>query len=526
MNQTVEQAKRVWHGMGSSQRGFAIAGALLTVAVVVVFAKLIAAPDYKPLMTGVDPADAPTMTGQLAAANIPFQVSPDGRTISVPSDKVDAARLDIASHDAPRSGRLGFEIFDKVSWGQTEFDEKVNYQRALEGELERTIQTMRVVKSARVHIVMASDSVFLDRERGAKASVTLQLRNGTLSRDDFSAISRLVAGAVDNLKQEDVAIIDADSNESLGTDAMSASGQGMDQELTRRLVATLAPVLGAEHIRASVTVELEPGTKEESQEKYDPQVSVPLSRQTSEDQAGGGLANGGVPGTASNVPSATKPPVTATVVKETGESSKTESATYGVNRTTMHTTEPAGRVRRMTAAVLVDDAVERRQEKGKTIETRHKRTADDMKQITDLAQAAIGLDSTRGDVITVQNMSFEWPDPVTISKITKLELVRKGLLDYSSVIRYAALLVLFLLVYFLMLRPVQNRALGSGAGLLAQIRTMEPQPAAPMMSALQPVPLAAPLRTIALKRQLADFVKAEPESGTSAVRSWLREDEA
>src|SRR6202012_4001297 len=127
----------------------------------------------------------------------PFQISPDGTSVNVPSDEVDAARLEVASHDAVHSGRIGFEIFGKVSWGETEFEEKVNYQRALEGELERTIQTMSNIKSARVHLVMATDSVFMDRERGAKASVTLRLHRGNLSRAEISEISRLVAGAVD-----------------------------------------------------------------------------------------------------------------------------------------------------------------------------------------------------------------------------------------------------------------------------------------------------------------------------------------
>ena len=178
--------------------------------------KMIATPNYKPLMKGLEPADAQAISTELAAKKIVYVISPDGTSISVPADQVDEARLEVASHDSPHSGRIGFEIFDKVSWGQTEFDEKVNYQRALEGELERTIQTISNVKSARVHLVMASDSVFLDRERGAKASVTLRLRRGNLSREDVSAISRLVAGAVDELKPSDVVIIDADSNQSLG----------------------------------------------------------------------------------------------------------------------------------------------------------------------------------------------------------------------------------------------------------------------------------------------------------------------
>ena len=257
-------------------------------------------------MSGLEAADAQAITAQLAAKKIPYLVSPDGTSITVPADQVDAARLEVASHDSPHSGRIGFEIFDKVSWGQTEFDEKVNYQRALEGELERTIQTMSNVKSARVHLVMATDSVFMERERGAKASVTLRLRGGTLSRAEVSEISRLIAGAVDELKPADVVIIDADSNQSLGLSGGGSTdpGDGIEQELTRRLISTLAPVVGADRMRASVNVEYETGSSEESQDKYDPAVSVTLNMQRSEDVTGPGAGVGGVPGTSSNVAAA------------------------------------------------------------------------------------------------------------------------------------------------------------------------------------------------------------------------------
>ena len=212
----MERVKLFWAGRSPQQRIYLGLGLAITLGVAAFFVKMISTPEYKPLMSGLEPADAQAITAQLAAKKIPYLVGPDGTSITVPADQVDAARLEVASHDSPHSGRIGFEIFDKVSWGQTEFDEKVNYQRALEGELERTIQTMSNVKSARVHLVMATDSVFMDRERGAKASVTLRLRGGTLSRAEISEISRLVAGAVDELKPADVVIIDADSNQSLG----------------------------------------------------------------------------------------------------------------------------------------------------------------------------------------------------------------------------------------------------------------------------------------------------------------------
>jgi flagellar M-ring protein FliF len=540
--QAMDRVKLFWASRNTQQRVYLIGGLAITLAVAAFFVKMLATPEYKPLMTGLEAADAQAIVAQLAAKKIPYLVSPDGKSIDVPADQVDAARLEVASHDSPHSGRIGFEIFDKVSWGQTEFDEKVNYQRALEGELERTIQTMSNVKSARVHLVMATDSVFMDRERGAKASVTLRLKGGSLTRAEISEISRLVAGAVDELKPTDVVIIDADSNQSLGLSSGSPDqGEGAEQELTRRLIATLGPVVGADRMRATVNVEYETGSSEESQDKYDPAVSVTLNMQHSEESTGPGAAIGGVPGTSSNVAAAkpvvpvapvapaakgalpTPPTVApATVARDPGSSSKTEIATYGVNKTTRHVIEPAGSIRRLTAAVLLDDAIERKQEKGKWVETHHKRTPDELKLISEIAQAAIGFNSARGDVISVQNLSFDRPVAAEFPPVTFADKARKGLNDYSSVVRYAGLLVLFLLVYGLMLRPIQRRALAApnpmqiagGASVSADAESAAIAESAANLS----------LRSAALRKQLAEFVKAEPESSTNAVRAWLREE--
>jgi flagellar M-ring protein FliF len=517
----MDHMKQFWAGLRPQQRIYLGVGLAATLAVALFFVKLIATPTYKPLMTGMEPADAQAIATQLTAKKIPYLLSPDGTSISVPADQVDAARLEVASHDSPHSGRIGFEIFDKVSWGQTEFDEKVNYQRAMEGELERTIQTMSSVKSARVHLVMATDSVFIDRERGAKASVTLRLRRGSLSREDASAISRLVAGAVDELKPADVVIVDADSNQALGQNGSSSDpNDGVEQDLTRRLIATLAPVVGADRIHASVNVEYETDSSEESEEKYDPAVSATLTMQHSEESNNSGTAAGGVPGTSSNVPKpkVSTPPTAA--AKEQVQSSKTDNNTYGVNRTTRHVIEPAGSIRRITAAVVVDDAIERKQVNGKWVQVHQKRQPEELQLISQIAQAAIGFNSARGDVMSVQNLSFDRADAEDLPPATVIDKVRKGLTDYSSVIRYAALLALFVLVYLLMIRPIQKRALATPIPLPAANRVpveTEPEISAPDAAAI----LAH--RNGVLKKQLAESVKAEPVSSTTAVRAWLQE---
>jgi len=520
--QLIERAKAFWTGLRPQQRVYFGIGLAVTVAAVVFFVNMIATPNYKPLRTGLEAADAQTIAAELAAKKIPYLISPDGTSISVPADQVDAARLEEASHDSTHSGRIGFEIFDKVSWGQTEFDEKVNYQRALEGELERTIQTMSSVKSARVHLVMATDSVFMDRERGAKASVTLRLRRGSLSREDIDAISRLVAGAVDELKPTDVVIVDADSNQSLGESNGSAEGNdGLERELTRRLISTLGPIVGADRIHASVNVEYETASSEESQDKYDPAVSATLSTQQSEEGTGPGASVGGVPGTSSNVPSA-KAGAGKTVAKDPGQYSKTESDSYGVNKTTRHVIEPAGSIRRLTAAVVLDDAIERKQQGGKWVEVRHKRAPDELQHISALAQAAIGFNSTRGDVISVENLTFDRPEEEDFPPANFVDRARKGLSDNASVVRYAGLLILFVLVYLLMIRPIQKRVLATPAPLLA---ANIPQAFIEPEVGGQPESVAtATLRNLTLKKQLAEFVRVEPESSTTAVRAWLREE--
>ena len=188
-----------------------------------------------------------TLSAQLDAQSIPHQTSADGKTISVPADKLDVARMQTASQGTPHSGRMGFELFDKMSWGQTEFDEKVTYQRALEGELERTIETLSDVKSARVHLVMPTDSIYEEQQRAAKGSVIVKLKRDSISKEAVQAIARLLSGAVDGLKPEDVEIIDADSDKSLNVAHDGPmSGEGLEASLTQRLMSTLEPLWGRE----------------------------------------------------------------------------------------------------------------------------------------------------------------------------------------------------------------------------------------------------------------------------------------
>jgi flagellar M-ring protein FliF len=523
-NNPIDQVKQFWASRSKNQRLFLLGGGAATVLMLALFTHLISTPDYKPLFTGLESDDAQTLSAQLDSQGIPHQTSADGKTISVPADKLDAARMQTASQGEPHSGRMGFELFDKMSWGQTEFDEKVTYQRALEGELERSIATLSDVQSARVHLVMPTDSVFMDRERGAKASVVLKLRRGDLSKGTALAISRLVAGAVDELKPEDVSIVDADTDRALGIGRDGSDTDGGDGSvLSERLVSTLSPVVGAEKIRASVNVDYDQGTTEESQEKYDPAVSAVLSTQKSEDQAGGSSVPSGVPGTSSNISTdKTKPAAAAPVSLQ---SSKTESEQYGVNKTVVHTVTPAGRVARITAAILVDDATVKTVTKGKTTFTHRKRTQEELDKIRQLAEAAIGFDAKRGDIISVQNLSFDGDSADSdLPAPTWATQVQKTVSDYSSLMRPLSLLGLFVLAYLFVVRPVQKHALRPGTAVPG------PEPALPapdteeLPTGVSRELSAGAARASQLKVQTADLIRQKPQQTARALQAWLREE--
>jgi flagellar M-ring protein FliF len=535
-------------GLSFQQRFMLVAGVALVAGTLWVFVALLGQPKYVTLYSGLRPEEAQALGGRLAAKNIPHQISPDGGSLLVPEDKLDASRLETAAAGLPRSARMGFELFDTPNWAGSDFTEKVNYQRALEGELERTLATLSEVQAVRVHLVMPQESLFTEQEHEAKAAVILKTRSGRLSDQAQQAIPQLVASAVDRLRPENVTVVDADSNTPLvhGRDGAGGRAFAPDEELAKTLVHTLEPVVGVDHVRASVHVEYDLGTSEDTQEVYDPKTPTALTQEHSEESSTG-EAPAGVPGTASNVPAATAPaaagPASATTpaagaAAAVGSSSSAEhstsrsdSTTYAISKSLHRSVEPAGRLRRIAAAVLVDDAVDVTEQAGKRSTTRRKRTIDEMKEIEQLARAAIGVDTQRGDVLAVENLSFQELPLETPAPPGKSEHWRRLLEPWSWVLRYVALGALFLVVYALILRPVKKLAMIAFRelpGKVAQRNSSQPLPASGSLSPLeeggQPQGQGQGQRANQLKRMLTDKVKAEPAAASRLVESWVRED--
>jgi len=532
--QAVEQGKQFLASLTVKQRLLLAGGAVLVASTLYIFVQLIAKQDYKTLYSGLAPADAQEIAASLAAKKIPYQQSTDGASILVPSDKLDSARLEVASQPMPHSGRLGFELFDKPNWAGSDFSEKVNYQRAMEAELERTLGTLSEVEAVRVHLVMPAESLYSERDRMAKASVMVKLRRGSLPQQEDMAIRQLVAGAVDRLSPDNVVVVDADTNQPLNRGSSSAGGGSeLDQELAKRVVETLEPVVGVAGVRASVHVEYDLRSGEETQETYDPNSAVALSMTRSEETLGG-AAPGGIPGTSSNLPNAKLP--AAEKAEGAGQTTKSESGTYGVNRLVRHTIEPAGQIKRIAAALLVDDAIEITQKNGQRTAARRKRTPQEIKQIEGLAAATLGIDPKRGDLLAVENLSFQVLQEVPVAPTT-LEKVQRNLRDWTWLIRYLALASLFGSVYMLLLRPLKKQMmtalrelpLGSATGKLILGNNSKAQVSGPdsgePVDALRAGTESNPAlkKLSALKDHLVEKVKSEPAGASQLVQTWLRD---
>ncbi len=532
--QVREQGLEFVRGLTWKQRMLVAGGGLLVAATLYVFVQLIGKPEFKTLYSGLNPRDAESLGTQLKARQIAFEISPDGTSVLVPADKLDAARLEVASQPLPGSGRMGFELFDKPNWAGSDFSEKVNYQRALEAELERTLGSMSEVEAVRVHLVMPAESLFTERQHVAKASVMVKLRSAQLPERSEAAIRQLVAGAVDRLTPENVVVIDADTHLPVGGPGgeSGAGDQTLDQELAKRVVATLEPVVGTEGVRASVHVERDPTSGDETQETYDPNSAVALSMTRSEERMGGD-APGGVPGTSSNLPNAKAP--AASKSDSGGNSTKTETGTYAVNHTVRHLIEPAGRVKRIAAAVLVDDVTDSEMRNNQRVVTRRKRSPEEMKQIEGLARAALGLDTARGDMLAVENLSFQTLQTEAPVPPTKTERIQRMLRNFTWLFRYAALGCLFASVYVLLLRPLKKQLLATfrelPKRLVASAATKEiggvAVPSSAELESILGKPVgegdAAFKKISVLKKHLVEKVHSEPAGATRLIQNWMHE---
>jgi flagellar M-ring protein FliF len=409
----MDQLRKLIASLSLGQRIMLVSVAILVVAGVVGLVHWRKESDFRPLFTNLAPEDAGAVVQKLKESGADYRLEQGGTTVLAPSSRIAELRLELASAGLPKSGRIGFELFDKTNFGATEFTEKVNYRRALEGELERSIMTLTEVDNARVHITFPRDSVFLESQQPAKASIIVRLRPGAhLSKQNVYAITNLAASAVEGLAPESVSVIDAQGNllgrpraQNAAADSQPPDGnldykQKIEADLLNKVNATLEPLLGSK-FRAGITVECDFTRAEQSEESLDPTKSVMLTSMKTDEETGTQTA--GVPGTASNLPRpSARPSATGS-----GTTHHTENITYQTSRTVRHTVLPQGVVKKIFASILVDQDV-----RWQGVGTKAKRNIDPpspekLKTIKDLVAGVIGITAERGDMILVETLPFE-----------------------------------------------------------------------------------------------------------------------
>jgi len=393
----------------------------LALAVVIVTGGLVAFThwrrerDFRPLYTGLSTEDAGALVQRLRESGVDYRLAENGSTVLVPSARVAETRLQMAAAGLPRSGRVGFELFDKTNFGITEFAEHINYRRALEGELERSVMALAEVQQARVHVTFPKESVFLEARQPAKASVMVRLRPGArLAPTNVLAVAHLVASAVEGLTPEAVSVLDMNGNllnrprrpspfdGEQRSQAMLDFRQQVEKDLLAKINATLEPLLGPEKFRAGVSVECDFSGGEQSEETFDPGRTVMASSQKTEDVSGLSAASG-IPGTASNLPR----PVSRPGGASGGVSRRTENITFQASRLVRRVQLPQGVLKRVSAAILVDQHLRWEGTGSAAKRVLEPPPPEKLKTIRDLVAAAIGLTPERGDQLIVETLPFE-----------------------------------------------------------------------------------------------------------------------
>lgn len=434
-------------------------------------------PAYRVLFANFSDRDGGAIVAELEKMNIPYKYAEGGGALLVPADRVHDARLKLAAQGLPKGGNVGFELMENQKLGASQFLEQVNFQRAMEGELARSIESLSAVQAARVHLAMPKDSIFVSEQKQPTASVLLNLHPGrVLDAQQVSAIVHLVASSVPELSPKNVTIVDQNGN-LLSDTTRTASANGMDpsqikyvqdyqQNVAKRIESIISPIVGAENVRAEATADMDFSRSEQAVESYKPNQTPDAmairSQQTSESQ-NGSASPSGVPGALTNQPPAPatapitvpgqKTPAAAVPAAPTTNTHKDSTVNYEVDKTIQYVQKAGGGLKRLSVAVVVNYR--------KTVDKAGKvvmkpLSPAEITQISNLVKEAMGYNQERGDTLNVVNSSFAsqpaeiipdvplWKQPQTIDLA-----MQTG--------KYLLMAVALLLLYLRMLKPMLKK---------------------------------------------------------------------
>jgi len=476
--------------------------------------------DYQLLYANLSEGDAGAVLTWLKGQKIPYQLKNNGKNIWVPAQSVHETRLSLASAGLPQGGGVGFEVFDKQNFALTDFVQKVNYTRALQGELARTISSLGPVESTRVHLALPEKRLFKDQEKPGTASVIVKLHPGrSLSESQVQGIIHLVAGSVSDIGPEHVTVIDhngkvlsRDNRESLPGNInpdMLAYQQQMEQRLETRAQSLLDKALGPKSSLVRVTAALDFARVEKTEETFDPEEPVIRSEQTNEEKSGSEIV-GGIPGVQSNLQGPSPQATSAT--PPSSKASRTTN--YEISKVVSRVVNPVGTVKSLSVAVLVADKVIPGGKPGDqpTIEPR---TGDELLTIENMVRGALGLDNKRGDSIKVVSMPFTEPGESAAAGIGQNRLY-----EYLPLVKYGLILVAGLLVYFLLIRPMVNTMRQEVTQHYKTVEELEAEQAAAAGSAAGAAVLEEVSDPVTLVR---GQVLANPVPSAYVLKNWINE---
>jgi flagellar M-ring protein FliF len=453
--------------------------------------------------------------------NVPYKFQEGGGAVLVPADMVHDARLRLASQGLPKGSNVGFELLESQKLGATQFQEQINYQRGLEGELARSIQSLASVQAARVHLAMPKSSVFLRDQQKPTASVLVSLHPGrTLDRAQVAGIVHLVASSVPEMNPKHVSVLDQSGNllstqhDGVGLDPQQLSYvQSLEEAFNKRILDIIEPIAGAGNVRARVTADIDFSVQESTAETYKPNPapdqSAIRSQSLNENTSGGATQAQGVPGAASNQPGAAAGQTTAG-----GANGKKESViNYEVDKTIKHQKNPTGVIRRLSAAVVVNHRRVAGTD-GKVTPT--PLSKEQIEQITALTREAMGFSKERGDSLNVANAAFNTEEALPAAEVPLwrnpeyLALAREG-----GKVLGALLLVLYVL--FGIIRPL--------------VRQMSTPPQPPALPAAGGEPGDNPSQPVIDQNgQAADtpqlnaprqITQTDPKVVANVIRTWV-----
>ncbi len=478
---------------------------VLAIASVVLLITWAQKPDYQVLYSNLQAEDAGLMVQKLKEMKVPYKTTPTG--ILVPSDKVYELRIQLAAMGLPQGGGMGYEIFDKTGLGTTEFVQKVNLKRALQGELSRTIRSLQEVSDCRVHLSMPERSIFTSTDEQPKASVLLKLRPGvTLSRSQIRGIVHLVSGSVESLTPNNVTIVDnrgnvltTEEDESLQLNNTQRDYQkGLEMDMEKRIISIIEPVVGKDKVKAKASVSIDFTRTEETQETYDPDGQVVRSQQKLTEQKTGGMV-AGVPGVQSNLPNKR---VGRSAANKSGLRKQTETVNYEISKTVSHVIKPTGTIKRLTVAVLVDGTYLKDEKSGKMKYVA--RTEEDLKSYEEIIKKAIGYSEERGDEVKVINMAFH-AQPEVIETPEQVDYTRYII----PAARYGTILILSILVLLFLIRP-----------LLAYLKQQTTPPPSSPSQTLTPELEGNPAPREIPRDEIVEWARNNPQQAATLIKKW------